>query len=76
MKEVFKKPWEFTVLIDEATNTHYVQAVCGGAGMYEVRMQLTSEEIAETQGEWGKLDALVLKMCRDPKAFGNRLKYL
>lgn len=76
MRQVFQKPWSYTVMFDELSNTHYLDVLCGGAGMYEVRVKLTSTEVADTSGHWESLDALALKVCRDPDAFADRVTYL
>lgn len=76
MKKVFQKPWSYKVMFDEQSNTHYLDVLCGGAGMYEVRVTLTPTEVADTGGRWESLDALALKVSRAPDAFADRMRYL
>jgi len=76
MKKIFQKPWSYKVMFDELSSTHYLDVLCGGSGMYEVRVTLTSAEIADTGGQWESLEALALKVCRDPNVFADRMAYL
>jgi hypothetical protein len=76
MKQIFEKPWSFAVMLDEPSGTHYLDVLCGGAGLYEVRIRLMPDEVKEAQDRWDVLDSLALKVCRNPEAFSERREYI
>jgi hypothetical protein len=61
--------------LSQTESGNYVLAVvCGGVGMYEVRLGLTTEE-AQSFERAGRsyLDELALRVCKNRGAFTDRL---
>ena len=61
-------------VLEKSDNERYTLTVlCGGIGMYEVRVELTPEEIVEYE-EWGKhfVEHMARRICRDPEKYLHR----
>lgn len=73
VKRIFEKPWLYDVVVDERTGAYFLDVVCGGVGMYVVRIRLTPEEIEDFKRNETSLDGLARQVSYDPDRFAERL---
>jgi hypothetical protein len=71
VKTVYQKPWAYTVLEDWRGRL-FMNVLCGGIAMYDVRIELTAEEIEIFRGDPSGLDALATKIAYSPESFAHR----
>lgn len=69
MKELLKKPWRYTLYINEA-GSHILTVICGTIGLYEVEHILTNEQLLKyrAQGEVF-IDALAKDISYTPRKY-------
>jgi hypothetical protein len=72
LRRLYEKPWVYDVLVEDETNTYYLDVACGGAAMYTVRIRLTDEEVRDFKQGGSTLDVLARQVSYDPGRFGDR----
>ena len=71
MKTVYEKPWAYEVLLDEATGEYFIDVLCGGLAMYNVRLKLSDDELEAFKLDSTALDHLADRVCYSPETFAG-----
>ncbi len=71
MKILNKSPWDFTLF--EENDAIYLEVVCGSVGIYELKIQLTQDEIASSRNDQNFISQLAKKIRFDPDSYQNRI---
>ena len=74
MKTLIKNDDQWWELMEDASGRWWLEVVCGGAGMYEVKFRLTRKEEAACRKSPAALPRLVRKVQRHPREFLKRGK--
>jgi hypothetical protein len=71
MREIIKKPWNYTFFEDDGK--YYLSVSCGTVAVFDINVQLTPEEI-NLYNEVGEnfIDKLVGEIQYAPKEYSNR----
>ena len=71
MRVIFKKPWDYT--FSEEEGKYYLSVSCGTVAVFDVNIQLNSEEVSsyEKKGE-EFIDQLAGDIRFAPKEYSNR----
>ena len=73
MKVVESSPWKYT-LYEAEDDRLVLSVVCGGVGLYEVRVPLTPADVeAYRLSGAAYLDNLCAEVAKDPKRFDDRI---
>jgi hypothetical protein len=72
MKEIIRSQDKMYILFEDDAG-YILSAMCGGIGMYEVKVRLNSDEAASyrTEGE-GYVEALAYDLGREPNKYRCR----
>jgi hypothetical protein len=66
----------FSVEYDEVTDSHFIDVVAGGAGLYTVRVRLSEQEIHEFDAKAPSLVDLADRIRKWPDRFEERSRRL
>jgi hypothetical protein len=72
MRKLQEKPWSHDILLDEATETYFMDVICGGSAMYTLRVRLTDEEASSFRADPRALDTLASQIASRPNGFADR----
>jgi hypothetical protein len=72
MKELYdNEKWMFTVLLDEETGNHFLEVMCGGVGLYPVRVKLSDEQIQDFRNDPESLFGLASRILQTPSEYSK-----
>ena len=70
---VFEKEWSYRLLKSKSSEQYFLEVLCGGIGMYEVIIELDTEEIDRLKDEGERfIEDLAYKIGKNNSKYSER----